>query len=170
MPGTGQIHLTGQMGGIMKESVATAFTYLRTRAGLFGQPDNFLSTMDVHVHVSRASSQRDTASVGLAVLVSLASMLTRLRVRSEIGMTGEITPRGHILSVNGIKEKFLAAHRAGLTEIILPERNRADLDEVPEKVRGQLKVHFVSKIEDVIPLVLDMKSAMSESASVQAQV
>jgi ATP-dependent Lon protease len=124
--------------------------------------------MDVHVHVSRASSQRDTASVGLAVLVSLASMLTKIRVRPEVGMTGEISLRGHILAVNGIKEKFLAAHRAGLTEIILPERNRPDLDEVPEKVRAQLKVHFVSKVEDVIPIVLDMKSAMSEP--MQAQV
>lgn len=161
MPGTGQLHLTGKVGKVLREAVATALTYLRTRAHLVGQPSDFMSNIDIHIHIARASSSADSASAGVAVLVALASMLTGLRVRSGVAMTGEMTLQGRVLQVEGIKEKCLAAHRAGMHTVVLPARNAADLEQVPEAIRSQLHVHLVSKVDEVIPLVLDITSELS---------
>lgn len=155
MSGTGKVHLTGQMGGVMKESVATAFTFLRARASSFGLPDDFLTKIDVHVHLPAGSIPKDGASAGIPIFTALVSMLTRMRVRPNVASTGEVTLRGNVLRVTGIKEKCLAAHRAGITQVILPERNRPDLDDVPEEILQDLTVHFVSRIEEVLPLVLE---------------
>ncbi len=153
MPGSGNIHLTGQMGSVLKESVATAFTYIRARANLLGLPHDFLTKLDVHVHLPGGAAT-DTSSAGLAIFVALLSMLTRINVRSDVAMSGEITLRGSVLKVEGIKEKCLAAHRAGIKQVILPARNRPDLDEVPESVRNELQFHFVSRAEEVLRLAL----------------
>jgi ATP-dependent Lon protease len=155
MPGTGQIHLTGRMGSVMKESVATAFTYVRARASSLGLPDDFLTKIDVHVHLPHGSVPKDGPSAGIAVFASLASMLTRIRVRSDVAMTGEMTLRGAILKVSGIKEKCLAAHRAGVKHVIIPRRNEPDLEEVPKDVLEGLHIHLVSRVDEVLPIALE---------------
>jgi ATP-dependent Lon protease len=165
MPGKGAIHLTGSMGDIMKESVATAFSFIRAHCAELGLEPDFLTKIDVHLHLPGGGIPKDGPSAGVAIFVALASMLTRMRVRNDVAMSGEITLRGNVLKVDGIKEKFLAAHRAGLKHIILPARNAPDLDEVPEDIRKELSVHLVSKIEEVLALALDMTSAEPESTS-----
>ncbi len=130
MPGTGQVHLTGQMGDVMKESVAAAFTYIRARANKLGLPEEFLSKLDIHVHLPQGGVPKEGPSAGIAIFVALLSMLTRVKVRPDVAMTGEITLRGSVLRVGGIKEKCLAAHRAGIKHVILPKRNEPDLDEL----------------------------------------
>jgi ATP-dependent Lon protease len=164
MPGTGKIHLTGSMGGILKESVATAFTYIRARPEKLGLPADFLSKIDVHVHLPQGAVPKDGAAAGIAIFVALASMLTRMRVRPDVAMTGEVTLRGAILKVSGIKAKCLAAHRAGIKHIILPKRNEPDMDEVPEQIRKDLQIHFVSNIREVLELALEMDTAASTQA------
>ena len=154
MPGSGKIHLTGQMGDVMKESVAAAFTYVRARAKELGLPEDFLSHIDVHVHLPQGSVPKDGPSAGVTVITALASMLTRLKVRHDVAMTGEITLRGNVLKVGGIKEKCLAAHRAGIKHIVLPKRNAPDLDEVPDEIMKELEVHLVSKVDEVLTLAL----------------
>ncbi|MDQ3036055.1 MAG: endopeptidase La [Myxococcota bacterium] len=154
--GSGQLHLTGKVGDVMKESVAAAFTYIRARPDKLGLAPDFLAKIDIHVHLPGGGIPKDGPSGGIAIFVALASMLTRLKVRADVGMTGEITLRGNVLPVTGIKEKCLAAHRAGLKHVILPKRNEPDLDEVPEQIRRELQIHLVSKIDEVLPLVLEL--------------
>jgi ATP-dependent Lon protease len=154
MAGSGQVHLTGQMGDVMRESAYAAFTYIRAHADRLGLPADFLSKIDVHVHLPQGGIPKDGPSAGIAVFVALASMLTRLKVRPDVAMTGEVTLRGTILKVTGIKEKCLAAHRAGIRQVILPRRNEADLEEVPEEIRNDLDIHLVSRIEEVLELAL----------------
>ncbi|MFW6050605.1 MAG: endopeptidase La [Myxococcota bacterium] len=168
MPGTGKVHLTGQMGDVMQESVHAAFAYLRARADRLGLPPDFLTRIDVHVHLPQGSIPKDGPAAGIAVLVSLASMLTRFKVRHDVAVTGEVTLRGAILKVNGIKEKCLAAHRAGIRHVVLPKRNEPDLEEVPEEIRKDLNVHLVSRVEEVLELALlreDPDSAPSPAAA-----
>jgi ATP-dependent Lon protease len=159
MPGTGQIHLTGKVGDVMKESIAAAFTYIRARAEQMGLAADFLTKIDVHVHFPGGGVPKDGPSAGLAVFVSLASMLTKIKVRADVGLTGEMTLRGNVLPVTGIKEKCLAAHRAGLKHVILPKRNEADLDEVPEVIRRDLQIHLISRVDEVLALALELDGA-----------
>ena len=154
MPGTGKIHLTGQMGAIMQESAAAAFTIIRAGAEALGLPNDFLSKIDVHVHLPAGAIPKDGPSQGIPMYTAIASMLTRLRVRPDVASTGEITLRGNILRVGGIKEKCLAAHRAGITRVLIPKANEADLDEVPREVLDALDVRLVSKVDEVMSLVL----------------
>jgi ATP-dependent Lon protease len=158
MPGSGQTHLTGKVGDVMKESVAAAFTYIRARPEQLGLEVDFLKKIDVHIHLQNGAVPKDGPSGGIAIFVALASMLTKLHVRPDVGMTGEITLRGNILPVTGIKEKCLAAHRAGLKRVIVPRRNEADLDDVPEAIRKDLEIVMVSRVDEVLPLVLDLES------------
>jgi ATP-dependent Lon protease len=159
MPGTGNLHITGNVGDVMKESVYAAFTYLRARAGDLGLDPEFLSKMDIHLHLPNAAMPKDGPSAGLAVFVSLASMLTKINVRPDVAMSGEMTLRGAVLRVDGIKEKCLAAHRAGLKHILFPARNEPDLDEVPDQIKRELEIHLVSRIDEVLPLVLQLPAA-----------
>jgi len=149
------VHLTGQMGPVMKESVAAAFTYLRARAEQLGLPDDFLSKLDVHVHLPNAAVPKDGAAAGLPILTALASMLTRLRVRNDVATSGEITLRGNVIRVGGIKEKCLAAHRAGIKHVVFPKQNEPDLAEVPDEILADLEVHLVQKVPEVLDLVLE---------------
>jgi ATP-dependent Lon protease len=156
MPGKGNVHLTGNAGDILKESVAAAFTYIRAHAKELGLPEDFLTKLDVHVHLPQGAVPKDGPSAGIAIFVALASMLTRMRVRPDVAMTGEVTLRGSVLGVGGIKEKCLAAHRAGIRHVILPKRNEADLDELPTDVRKELEIHLVSRVDEVLTLALVM--------------
>jgi ATP-dependent Lon protease len=150
MHGTGKLQLTGQLGDVMKESAQTAMSYVRTRAKAFGIAEDFLEKSDIHIHIPAGAMPKDGPSAGVTLMTALVSLLTGIHVRHDVAMTGEITLRGRVLPVGGIKEKVLAAHRAGIKRIILPERNTADLDEIPEEVRETLEFVPVSKMDAVL--------------------
>jgi ATP-dependent Lon protease len=150
MHGTGKLQLTGQLGEVMKESAQTAMSYVRTRAKALGVAEDFLEKSDVHIHIPAGAMPKDGPSAGVTMMTALVSLLTGIHVRHDTAMTGEITLRGRVLPVGGIKEKVLAAHRAGIKRVILPERNTADLDEVPEEVRETLEFVPVSKMDAVL--------------------
>jgi ATP-dependent Lon protease len=165
MQGKGTVHLTGQMGDVMKESAAAAFTYLRARARSFGLDPDFLAKTDVHIHLPQGAVPKDGPSAGVAILVSLASMLTSQKVHADFAMTGEITLRGNVLRVGGIKDKCLAAHRAGVKHVILPRLNEPDLDEVPKEIREAMQIHLVSRVDEALALALEAKPVLAESAA-----
>ncbi|GAB5541966.1 MAG: endopeptidase La [Sandaracinaceae bacterium] len=167
MPGTGKIHLTGNVGDVMKESVYAAFTYIRARAEKLGLEPDFMTKMDVHVHLPQGAIPKDGPAGGIAVFVALASLLTQLKVRPDVAMSGELTLRGHVLKVSGIKEKCLAAQRAGIKHVIFPSRNEPDLDDVPDAIKRDLEIHLVSKLDEVLPLVLDLPPAPDEAAAAE---
>jgi ATP-dependent Lon protease len=150
MHGTGKLQLTGQLGDVMKESAQTAMSYVRTRAKAFGIAEDFLEKSDVHIHIPAGAMPKDGPSAGVTMMTAIVSLLTGIHVRHDVAMTGEITLRGRVLPVGGVKEKVLAAHRAGIKRVILPERNIADLDEVPEEVRETLEFVPVSKMDAVL--------------------
>src|SRR5256885_1750336 len=154
MPGKGKLLLTGSLGDVMKESAQTALSYLRSQAKLLELEIGDLDKYDIHVHVPAGATPKDGPSAGVTIVIALASLLTRRLVRSDIAMTGEISLRGRILRVGGIKEKVLAAARSGIKQLILPEQNKSDWAEVPEEVRHKLKVHFVRHISELMPLTL----------------
>jgi ATP-dependent Lon protease len=153
MPGTGKLHLTGNMGDVLKESAAAAFTFVRARAKELGLAEDFVSHSDIHVHLPSGGVPKDGAAAGVPLFVALASALTQLKVRPDVAMSGEITLRGNVLQVGGIKEKCLAAHRAGVSRILLPKRNEPDLEEVPDEIREDLEICLVSRVDEVWGLV-----------------
>jgi ATP-dependent Lon protease len=157
MPGKGTLLLTGSLGEVMKESAQTALSYLRSQSRSLGIDLTDYNKFDMHIHVPAGATPKDGPSAGVTLLVALASLLTRRRVRSEVAMTGEISLRGRVLRVGGIKEKVLAASRFGIKQIILPEQNRTDWSEVPQEVRKRLRVHFVRHISELLPLTLHVK-------------
>jgi ATP-dependent Lon protease len=150
MHGTGKLQLTGQLGDVMKESAQTAMSYVRTRAKAFGIAEDFLEKADIHIHIPAGGMPKDGPSAGVTMMTAIVSLLTGIHVRHDVAMTGEITLRGRVLPVGGVKEKVLAAHRAGIKRIILPERNVADLDEIPAEVRETLEFIPVSKMDAVL--------------------
>jgi len=152
-PGKGNFKLTGQLGDVMKESAAAAVTYLRSNRDLIGVDDKVFAENDFHLHVPAGATPKDGPSAGVAMAAAVASLLRKEPLRDLIAMTGEISLRGNVLPVGGIKEKVLAAHRSGIKEILLPEKNRSDLEEIPESVRKALKFHFLKRIEDVLEIV-----------------
>ncbi|MBZ0119568.1 MAG: AAA family ATPase, partial [Sandaracinaceae bacterium] len=168
MPGTGQVHLTGNVGDVMKESVYAAFTYIRARCERLGLEPEFLSKRDVHIHLPQGAVPKDGPAAGIAVFVALASLFTKLPVRHDVGMSGEMTLRGNVLRVTGIKEKCLAAHRAGLKHILLPASNAPDLDEVPDEIRREMEIHLISRIDEVLPLALELPEDTSRSMPVHS--
>lgn len=154
MPGKGNLILTGSLGDVMKESAQTALSYLRSQAGRLGIDMSDYSKFDLHIHVPAGATPKDGPSAGVTIVVALASLLMRRLVRSDVAMTGEISLRGRVLQVGGIKEKVLAAERFGLKQVILPDGNRGDWMEVPIEVRKKLKAHFVRHISEPIKLAL----------------
>src|SRR6266567_7057894 len=154
MPGKGKLLLTGSLGDVMKESAQTALSYLRSQAKLLELEIGDFDKYDIHVHVPAGATPKDGPSAGSTIVVALASLLTKRLVRSDLAMTGEISLRGRILRVGGIKEKVLAAARSGMKQVLLPEQNRSDWAEAPDEVRKKMKVHFVSHISDLIRLAL----------------
>jgi len=157
MRGRGNLLLTGSLGEVMKESAQTAASYLRSQAKLLDLDLSDYNKFDVHIHVPAGATPKDGPSAGVTIVAALASLLTKRRVRFRMAMTGEISLRGRVLRVGGIKEKVLAASRFGIKEIILPEQNKSDWLDVPAEVRARLKVHFVQHIADVLRLALEPK-------------
>jgi ATP-dependent Lon protease len=152
MPGRGQLILTGQLGDVMKESCQAAMSYIRSRASELGLSDKFYQKLDVHVHVPEGATPKDGPSAGIAITTAISSALTKTPVKRIVGMTGEMTLRGKVLEIGGVKEKIIAAHRAGLKTIIMPKDNEKDLDDVPKEVLKDLEFKFVSHMDEVLDL------------------
>jgi ATP-dependent Lon protease len=146
--------LTGQLGDVMKESARAAFTYVTKNAEKLGIPRSRLGSVETHIHVPAGAIPKDGPSAGVAISTALASEMSGRPVRKELAMTGEITLRGRVLPIGGVKEKVLGALRAGITDIILPKDNEADVEDVPDEARGQLSFHFVESLEEVLALAL----------------
>jgi ATP-dependent Lon protease len=155
MPGKGSLTLTGQLGDVMKESAQAALSYVRSQGEALGIPGNFLEKQDIHIHFPAGAIPKDGPSAGVTILTALTSLLTGIRVRGDVSMTGEVTLRGLVLPVGGIKEKVLAAHRAGIKRIILPERNRKDLQDVPEQAKKDIEFIFATTMADVLKAALE---------------
>tara|TARA_B100000029_G_C17598928_1_gene965134 strand:+ start:2317 stop:4728 length:2412 start_codon:yes stop_codon:yes gene_type:complete len=150
MKGKGQLTLTGQLGDVMKESATAGLTFVRSHAEEFGIDSDFNEKSDIHVHVPAGAIPKDGPSAGVSMVTSLVSLLTDIPVKEKVAMTGEITLRGNVLPIGGVKEKVTAAHRAGIKEVILPDLNRKDLEDVPEHVAKDLTFHFAKEISDVL--------------------
>jgi ATP-dependent Lon protease len=155
MTGKGSLTLTGQLGDVMKESAQAALSYLRSKADSLGIPANFLEKTDIHIHFPAGSIPKDGPSAGVTILTALVSLLTGIRVRSDVAMTGEVTLRGLVLPVGGIKEKVLAAHRAGIKRVIIPARCEKDLVDVPEQARKELEFVYATHMDDVLGAALE---------------
>lgn len=157
MAGSGKLTLTGQLGDVMKESVQAAMTFVKAHAADLNLNPRFFTELDLHIHVPAGAIPKDGPSAGVAMLSAITSIFTQRKIRSGLSMTGEITLRGLVLPVGGIKEKVLAAKRAGITEIILPERNKKDVKDLSKEALSGLKIHFVKKMMDVLDLALEKK-------------
>jgi ATP-dependent Lon protease len=157
MKGKERVTLTGQLGDVMKESAQAALTFIRTHTKALKIDENFYENKDIHIHIPAGAIPKDGPSAGVTLLTALASYLAGRKVRKDLAMTGEITLRGQVLPVGGIKEKVLAAHRAGIRTVILPKENQKDVEELPGKVRDTIRFHFVDKMLDVVKLALEDK-------------
>ena len=155
MPGKGDILVTGNLKSVMQESASAALTFVRSRAAQLGLDPQFLKTIDLHLHVPKGGTPKDGPSAGVTMFSAVASLLLACAVRREVAMTGEISLRGAVLPVGGIKEKLLAAHRAGIREVLVPSRNEKDLEDVPKDVLSDLKVHLIKRVDEVLPIVLE---------------
>jgi ATP-dependent Lon protease len=155
LDGKGKLTLTGQLGDVMQESAQAALSYIRSRAQHLGLPRDFYRNLDIHVHVPEGAIPKDGPSAGITIATALASALAKIRVRRDIAMTGEITLRGKVLPIGGLKEKLLAAHRAGIFEAILPRANEKDLADLPENLRSVMKLHFVDQMDEVLKIALE---------------
>jgi len=158
MRGKGTLVLTGQLGDVMKESARAALSFVKSKAELLGVDPEIMDTHDIHVHIPAGAIPKDGPSAGVTLLAALVSMLTGRCVRHDVAMSGEITLRGAVLPVGGIKEKVLAAHRAGIKSVILPERNEKDLEDIPPQAREELDIKFIRRMEEILEMVLEPKS------------
>jgi ATP-dependent Lon protease len=149
MTGSGRTTVTGQLGDVMRESVSAAYSYVRSKASELDIDDRMFSEYDIHIHFPAGAIPKDGPSAGVAIATCIASVMGERPVRHDVAMTGEITLRGKVLSVGGIKEKVMAAHRANIKTVVLPEGNRKDLTEVPEEIRQGLEFVFAERVEDV---------------------
>jgi ATP-dependent Lon protease len=154
MKGKKGLTLTGQLGDVMKESATAALSFIRSHAEKLKIPEDYFEKHDIHIHVPAGAIPKDGPSAGVTMLTALVSLLTQHTIQKDLAMTGEITLRGQVLPVGGIKEKVLAAHRAGIKTIILPKWNEKDLDDIPKKVQKEILFHFVYKMMDVLKLAL----------------
>lgn len=159
MPGGKGFTLTGQLGDVMKESAQAALSWVRSKAKDYGIPEDFFAKYDIHLHIPAGATPKDGPSAGVTMATALVSLLTGRTVRKDVGMTGEITLRGQVLPIGGVKEKVLAANRFGLTTVILPKRNQGDLEDVPEAVRSKMNFIFAERVEDVIEAALNPASS-----------
>jgi ATP-dependent Lon protease len=159
MNGSDGLVLTGQLGDVMKESARIALSYVRSHAARLGIEEPAFKRREFHVHVPAGAIPKDGPSAGVTMVTALTSLLTGRPVKHTVGMTGEVTLQGRVLPIGGVKQKVLAAHAAGLTDVVLPERNRADLDEVPEEVREAMTFHPVGTVEEVLEIALEPRTA-----------
>ena len=163
MPGSGSLKLTGQLGEVMKESATAALSYIRARAPFLGIEEDFFEKSDLHIHVPAGAIPKDGPSAGLAMLCALVSLLSARPLKKDLAMTGEITLRGHVLPVGGIKNKVLAAHRAGIREIILPAQNQVDLEEIPPSVRQELSFHPVERLDQALEIAFPRRPGVGDA-------
>ncbi|MBV9670027.1 MAG: endopeptidase La, partial [Acidobacteriales bacterium] len=155
LDGKGKLTLTGKLGDVMQESAQAALSYVRSRSFRLGLPRDFYRNIDIHIHVPEGAIPKDGPSAGITIATALASALAKVPVRREIAMTGEITLRGKVLAIGGLKEKLLAAHRAGIFEAIMPKDNEKDYPELPETLRTKMKLHFVESMDEVLRIALE---------------
>ncbi|HEX4158954.1 MAG TPA: S16 family serine protease, partial [Rhizomicrobium sp.] len=155
MEGRGKLTTTGKLGDVMQESAQAAMSYVRSRSQYLGLPKDFYRHLDIHVHVPEGAIPKDGPSAGITIATSICSALTAIPVRCDIAMTGEITVRGRVLPIGGLKEKLLAAHRQGIHEVVVPKENEKDLAEVPENIRKDMKLHAVSFMDEVLKIALE---------------
>jgi ATP-dependent Lon protease len=166
MPGKGNLSLTGQMGDVMQESARAALSYARSNAQALQIPIDFREKLDLHVHIPKGAVPKDGPSAGISIALAIISALSQRPVRSDVALTGEITLRGRVLPIGGLKEKVLAAHRIGIPTIILPEDNQSDLVDIPAEVRRKVAFTLVKSMDEVISAALlprDQGGAMEES-------
>jgi ATP-dependent Lon protease len=157
--GSTGVTLTGQLGDVMKESAQIALSYLRSNGPKLGVPVSELAERGVHLHVPAGAVPKDGPSAGITMTTALASLLSGRLVRADVAMTGEVSLTGRVLPIGGLKQKLLAAHRAGITTVLIPARNEPDLDDVPEKVRSALQIHLVSDVREVLETALEPAAA-----------
>ena len=155
MEGKGKLTITGKLGDVMQESAQAAMSYIRSRAHQLGLPRDFYRNLDVHIHIPEGAIPKDGPSAGITLATTVCSALTRIPVRGDVAMTGEITLRGKVLPIGGLKEKLMAAHRHGIYEAILPGENEKDLPDIPENIRKEMKLHFVESMDEVLKIALE---------------
>ena len=158
MDGKGVLSITGQLGDVMKESAQLALAWVRSRAPFLDVPSEVLGARDFHVHVPAGAIPKDGPSAGITLATALVSWLTQRKVKSDVGMTGEVTLQGRVLPIGGLKQKVLAAHAAGLRQVVLPKRNEANLKDVPEDVRSAMRFHAVETMDEVLEIALESQS------------
>ena len=157
MPGGKGFQVTGSIGNVMNESARAALSFVRSRAKNLGLNDEFFSKSDIHLHIPAGAQPKDGPSAGVAMATALVSLISGRKVKPRVGMTGEITLRGQVLPIGGIKEKVIAAHRNGLRTVILPKRNEQDLDDVSDEIKKAMKFIFVETVDDVLDSALEAK-------------
>ncbi len=155
MEGKGKLTVTGKLGDVMQESAQAAMSYIRSRAHQFGLPRDFYRNLDIHLHIPEGAIPKDGPSAGITMATTIASALTKIPVRADVAMTGEITLRGKVLPIGGLKEKLLAAHRHGIAEAIMPLDNQKDLPDIPDNVKSTMKLHFVESMDEVLKIALE---------------
>jgi ATP-dependent Lon protease len=165
MPGGRGFQVTGSVGNVMQESARAALSYVRSRSHSLGIPNEFFEKSDIHMHIPAGAQPKDGPSAGVTMATSLVSLITGRKVKPQVGMTGEITLRGQVLAIGGVKEKVLAAHRNGLTTVILPKQNENDLDDVPDEIRKTMKFIFAETVDEVINAALEKKKPAKKSAA-----
>jgi ATP-dependent Lon protease len=169
MPGKGRLTQTGQLGEVMQESIQAAMTVVRSRAAQLGINPGFYQEFDAHVHVPEGATPKDGPSAGVAMCTALVSALTKIPVRADVAMTGEITLRGKVLPIGGLKEKLLAAHRGGIKLVLIPEENEKDLADIPKAILRKLEVRAVSTIDQVLEIALTDVPKPLPAAAIEAK-
>jgi ATP-dependent Lon protease len=166
MEGKGRLTLTGKLGDVMQESAQAAMSFVRSRSNQLGLAKDFYRNIDIHVHVPEGSIPKDGPSAGITICTSIVSALTQNAVRRDVTMTGEITLRGKVLPIGGVKEKLLAAHRMGLRTVLLPKDNEKDLADIPQEILSSLTIHFVETMDEVLQIALERPTVPLEHAAV----
>ena len=165
MPGSGELMLTGQMGDVMKESAQTGISYIRSVSGRYGIPEDFFEKHDIHVHIPEGAVPKDGPSAGITMAAAMLSAVTGKKVRADLAMTGEITLRGRVLPIGGLKEKLLAAKSAGIRTVLIPKENRADVEELSAEITKGLEILTVENMEQVLSHALAEEMEKTEDTA-----